>query len=313
MHGFLPYQLVFGKNTNLPSVLNNKLPALEEIPSTEIISANLKAMQEARKAFAHSESSEILKRALQHNTRMCNNLKLLCGDSVYYKRNNSKRWKGPGKVLGQYRQQTLIKHGSYYISCHPYHITAQNKHVDKLKDPSDSSVSQKSTSNNHPVYDDCFDSSEDEKTNNAEEMSTSNADIENNAFEKSTIGKLKKHQAVRYLPKDCTEWKQTQIISCGGKATGKFKGCWKTQENEDEPVKYIDFERDVQEFRTLDEPNLYRVVDNLSDSMQALEINVSEVSHNSIKTETEEEKQKELAAWIQDVYKGVPNEGQKTI
>ena len=48
--------------------------------------------------------------------------------------------------------------------------------------------------------------------------------------------------------------------------------------------KCINFERDVQEFKILDEPNLESVVDNLSDSMQALEINVSEVLYNSIKT-----------------------------
>ena len=48
--------MVFGKNPNIPSVLNSKLPALEEIPSTEIISADLKAMQEARKSFLHSGS-----------------------------------------------------------------------------------------------------------------------------------------------------------------------------------------------------------------------------------------------------------------
>ena len=42
--------------------------------------------------------------------------------------------------------------------------------------------------------------------------------------------------------------------------------------------------------------------------MQSLEINVLELLHNSIKTETEEAKQKELTSWIQ-----VLNEGQKTI
>ena len=48
--------------------------------------------------------------------------------------------------------------------------------------------------------------------------------------------------------------------------------------------------------------------------MQALEINVSEVLHNSIKTETEEAIQRELTAWEQEnVYKEVPNEGQKLI
>ena len=48
--------------------------------------------------------------------------------------------------------------------------------------------------------------------------------------------------------------------------------------------------------------------------MQSLEINVLELLHNSIETETEEARQKELTSWIQvDVYKEVLNEGQKTI
>ena len=135
VHGFSPYQLVFGKNPNLPNVLNNKLPALEEIPSTEIIATNLKAIQEARKAFIQSESSEKLKRALRHNVRSCNDLKVYIGDSVYYKRNNSKRWKGPGKLLGQDGQQILIKHGSNYVRCHPCHVTlTREEPIDSLKD-----------------------------------------------------------------------------------------------------------------------------------------------------------------------------------
>lgn len=57
----------------------------------------------------------------------------------------------------------------------------------------------------------------------------------------------------------------------------------------------------------LDEPNLDSVADKLSNSMQIFEINVSEVLHNSIKTETEEAKQKILASWIQEnVYREVP-------
>ena len=48
--------------------------------------------------------------------------------------------------------------------------------------------------------------------------------------------------------------------------------------------------------------------------MQALEINVSKIIHNSMKTKTEEAKQKELELWDQEnVCKEVSNEGQKTI
>lgn len=48
--------------------------------------------------------------------------------------------------------------------------------------------------------------------------------------------------------------------------------------------------------------------------MQALEINGFEILHNSIKTETEEAKQKQLESSEQEnVQKEVPNEGRKTV
>ena len=50
-----------------------------------------------------------------------------------------------------------------------------------------------------------------------------------------------------------------------------------------------------------------------SHNMQALEINVPEVLHNTIKTKTVEVKQKDLALWKQQsVYIEVRNEGQHT-
>ena len=70
------------------------------------------------------KSSEKLKRVLGSNTRLGNNLKLLYGDSAYYKINKSKRWKDPGKVLGQDEIQIHFKHGSYYnISTLPCNIS----------------------------------------------------------------------------------------------------------------------------------------------------------------------------------------------
>ena len=51
-------------------------------------------------------------------------------------------------------------------------------------------------------------------------------------------------------------------------------------------------------------------MNNLSGNMQALEI-MFEVLHNTLKTETEEVKQMELASWQQEsVYTGLPNDGQ---
>ena len=49
-------------------------------------------------------------------------MKYLTGDIVYYKRNNSNEWKGPGTVIGQDGQQVLVKHGGSYVRVHPCHL-----------------------------------------------------------------------------------------------------------------------------------------------------------------------------------------------
>ena len=53
------------------------------------------------------------------------------GDEVFYKRNDSREWKGPGKVLGQDGSVLFIRHGSRYIKVHlcrvqPVHIQKSN-------------------------------------------------------------------------------------------------------------------------------------------------------------------------------------------
>ena len=69
VYGYSPNQLVFGKNPNLPCVLNDKLQALEGKTSSEIIAENLNALHAARKAFVHNEASEKVRRALRNNIR----------------------------------------------------------------------------------------------------------------------------------------------------------------------------------------------------------------------------------------------------
>ena len=46
-HGYSPYQLVFGRKPNLPSLSNDQLPALEGISTSEIVADNLNAMHVA--------------------------------------------------------------------------------------------------------------------------------------------------------------------------------------------------------------------------------------------------------------------------
>ena len=112
--GFSPIQLVTGSNPNLPSVLTNNLPAQEEMTMSETVLKHLNALHSARRAFTKAESSERIKRALRHNVRV-NEETFMAGDKVFYKRDDSNRWRGPGKVIGQDGKILFIRHGSQLV------------------------------------------------------------------------------------------------------------------------------------------------------------------------------------------------------
>ena len=69
VHGFNPNQLVFRRNPNPTSFLNDKLPALEGVSISEVVASNLNVMHAARKQFIKCESLEKLRRSLQHQVR----------------------------------------------------------------------------------------------------------------------------------------------------------------------------------------------------------------------------------------------------
>ena len=69
VHGFSPYQIVYGRNPNLPSTIVNKAPALEGETISRIMGKHLTGLHEARKAFISSESSEKVRRAFRKNLR----------------------------------------------------------------------------------------------------------------------------------------------------------------------------------------------------------------------------------------------------
>ena len=109
IHGFSPYQLVFGRNPNLPSVFTDKLPALEGVTKSQLVADQLNALHKARQEFIKSESAEKLRRALRGQTRTHSNMKYIQGEEVFYKRDDDKYWQGPGRVIGQDGSQVLIK------------------------------------------------------------------------------------------------------------------------------------------------------------------------------------------------------------
>ena len=118
IHGFSSYQLVFGRNPVLPSVLDNKLPALEGVSESQIIADNLNAQHQARVEMIKAEASEKISRALRAQTRTYSNMRYLNGEEVFYKRDNQKKWKGPGRVIGQDGSKVLIKVPTGLITVH---------------------------------------------------------------------------------------------------------------------------------------------------------------------------------------------------
>ena len=56
--GYSPNQLVFGTNTNMPTVLSAAPPALEPTTSSDIVRKNLEALHSARKNYIAAEASE---------------------------------------------------------------------------------------------------------------------------------------------------------------------------------------------------------------------------------------------------------------
>ena len=101
VYGYSQNQLAFGRNLILPSVINDKPPALESTCTifSEVVAKNLNALHEARKAFIENEASEKLRRALKHTIRPITSIIYQPGDKVYYKVRILKNGKGQQKLL----------------------------------------------------------------------------------------------------------------------------------------------------------------------------------------------------------------------
>ena len=125
-NGFSPHQLVFGINPNLPNIMNARIPALQENTTSEIFAKHLNLMQLARQAYLEAENSERIKRALRHNIRT-NQEMFESGENVYYKREDSEKWLGPGKVMFQDGKVVFVRHGSVYVKVSTNRLVKANE------------------------------------------------------------------------------------------------------------------------------------------------------------------------------------------
>lgn len=93
-------ELVFGQNPNLPSVLVDKPPALEDTTVNGRVGERISALHAAKKAFTEAECSERIRRAIRKRLRP-NDEKYETGDEVYHNRVDGAEWMGPEVVIGQ--------------------------------------------------------------------------------------------------------------------------------------------------------------------------------------------------------------------
>ena len=98
--GFSSYQLVYGKNPNIPSVMTANPPALEGTTVSSYFAQHMNTFHAARQAYIQAESSERIRKALRHTIRTFATV-FEQGCKVYYKRDSSNKWKGPGIVCDQ--------------------------------------------------------------------------------------------------------------------------------------------------------------------------------------------------------------------
>jgi transposase InsO family protein len=122
VQGFSPHQLVYGENPNLPSVLTDKPPALEGTTVSELIGKHISALHNARRAFTEAEFSDRIRRALRKNVRASED-NYCTGDKVYYKKHDSKEWKGPGTVIGADGMVVFVRHGGTYVRVHKLRLS----------------------------------------------------------------------------------------------------------------------------------------------------------------------------------------------
>lgn len=259
--GFSPNQLVFGQNYNYPTVITDKIPALDQSTSNEMLYKNLQAMKNARENFIQSESSERIRRALRAKVRTYSDVVYKNGDKVYYRRKNVKGWKGPGVVLGQDGQMVLVRHGGIYYKVHPCQMMKVTEHGNKesAKRCKPKQVPKRSEFNNinkcvdietdteessveddNEIENDGLNENEpEENENNFEGFALENNDsiqvenlnIENGeaesenelpVFETNKV-RPKRNSFIKYRLKDSDVWNNAKILSSQPKKSGKYK------------------------------------------------------------------------------------------
>ena len=316
-NGFSPHQLVFGTNPNLPSVISDKLPALEGKSTSQHVAEHMSSLFAARKAYTEAECSERIRRALRKQTRTYMEEIYLNGDKVYYKRPNQNVWKGPGKVIGQDGVVVFVRHGSQLIRVHVCRLKKvvereQEEESNAENVDGDKQLQSKGEELQTAAAND--EDSDDNLEQNVESQETCHSDgdkacvyerEEKISSDKKTVVNLKKGQFIKYKLRDKEGSYEETVLGRAGKATGKNKHWYNVENVQDSD----DTEKTMS--INLEELDSLEVVEELCpQSSHAQEEDIFVVEQNTY----EDAKKAELKSWFDHgVYTKVEDKGQKTI
>ena len=324
--GFSPNQLVFGMNPAIPDIFNSEPPALENPTASEIVRQNLNALHSARKEFVKIESNERVRRALRSNIRSSPIEDLKNGDGVYFKRNGSNEWKGPGTVIGKDGKQVLVKHGGTYVRVHicrlvrpPNDVISDEKEYNMqdsanvtpihnephgVKEVKNSvgdmeecvhnewGVSNEVASHieeeDSPTSDEEF---QDSHTGQEPVLNENAASMEENVLNKPLCYKV--GDRIRGIDSESGQYISGKIQSRAGKATGSFKNCFNVKLDTNGSVQWFDLQK---------LESLTKIPDEVE----------SAVLYNS--DEVGKAKESEIQNWISnDVFEEVEDHGQSAL
>ena len=237
--GVSPNQLVFGFNPYFPNIYDSNLPASSlEDASTEILRKNCAARNKAREVFIKYEANERIRKALRHNVRHTDIEILQLGDEVLYKRKDSNKWQGPGKVTHiDLRAKTVtVNHGGYLIKAHAVSImkipTAHDIQVnDESTDIEDILCDQQLPNDiTSPAETSLQQTSQGTELNTVnQDMSEVNKHVENNVID---IRNMKNGQRFQGIEKNTGKHISGKIMNRAGKVKGSNRHCYNVEKDD---------------------------------------------------------------------------------
>ncbi|ESO98891.1 hypothetical protein LOTGIDRAFT_158847 [Lottia gigantea] len=204
---------------NLPSVLQDSLPALDGSSTSRTVAEHLSTLHKARTEFTRAECSDRIRRALKSNVRTFNDTVFNSGDKVFYKRPDSDKWKGPGIVIGIDSSVVFVRHGGSCVRVHKSRVIKQHEN---------------DTVSNDQNIDTEDDVTVDKKLDNESENETSSDNQDNDDHhavhnDNHQPLKLKAGMLMSFNEKGSQVTKKVRIMSRAGKATGKHKDWYNTE------------------------------------------------------------------------------------